>query len=380
MKILIVEDDRATRLRLKTHATAWGYEPTVAANGREAWEVFQAEAFPLVISDWIMPEMDGLELVRRIRREASEGYVFVILLTSQGETSKLVEGMEAGADDFVAKPFETDELRARLRAGQRIVELEHRLATSNAELAAFASVASHDLREPLRTITSFLGLLERDYRGKLDERADEFITFIMDAANRMRALINDLLTYARLDKGKPELFETFETQVVFEDKLSLLQLSIDECGARITAEDLPIVHGDRSQISQLLQNLLSNGLKYRSEESPVIRITATDSDDGRFWHFSVRDNGIGIPEKHFADIFQPFRRLHGTGSAYAGSGVGLAICHKVVERHGGRIWVESEEGNGSTFHFTLPKVPQAAISSSSAIGGETPGRDAEKPD
>ncbi len=355
MKILIAEDDRATRLRLKSHAISWGYEPVVAANGREGWELFQREAFPLVISDWIMPEMDGLELVRRIRSVPSVGHVFVILLTSQSETSKLVEGMEAGADDFVAKPFETEELRVRLRAGQRLVELEQRLATSNAELAAFASVASHDLREPLRTITSFLGILERDYRGKLDARADEFIGFIMDAAARMRALIHDLLSYARLDQGQAAAFETFEMRAIFEEESALLAAAIAEAGARVTAENLPQVHGDRSQISQLLRNLLGNAIKYRGDASPVVRVEARD--EGADWHFTVSDNGIGIPEKHLAEIFQPFRRLHAADSKYAGSGVGLAICQKVIARHGGRLWVESEEGKGSIFHFTLAKAP-----------------------
>ena len=362
MKILIAEDDRATQLRLKTDVAAWGYEPALASNGRDAWELFQAGDFPLVISDWMMPEMDGLELVRKIRgRPANKagGYVFIILLTAQGDTSKLVEGMEAGADDFVAKPFDKDELRVRLRAGQRIVELERRLASSNAELTAFTSVASHDLREPLRTITSFLGLLERDYRGKLDKTADEFIGFIMDAAERMRALIDDLLTFARLDKGEAEPFKTFGMQAVFDDKVELLKASIDESGASITANDLPSIHGDRGGISQVLQNLISNAIKYRGDSNPIIVLSASETEDGAAWKFAVSDNGIGIPRQHLEEVFQPFHRLHGTGSKYKGSGVGLAICQRVIERHGGSIWVESEEGGGSTFHFTIAK-PMAA--------------------
>ena len=360
MKILVAEDDRATQLRLHSDLSAWGYEPTVAANGQEAWELYQAEHFPLVISDWMMPEMDGLELVRNIRSEAAESYVFVILLTAQGDTRKLVQGMEAGADDFVSKPFERDELRVRLRAGQRIVELERRLAASNAELTAFTSVASHDLREPLRTITSFLSLLERDYRGKLDQTANEFIDFIMDAAGRMRTLIDDLLVFARLDQGEREPFKTFEMGDVFAEKIELLHAAIDESGARVEiAQPLPAVYGDRGEISQVAQNLLSNAIKYRGEADPVIRVCSAESEDGRSWSFAVSDNGIGIPAQHLDEVFQPFRRLHGIGSEYKGSGVGLAICQKVIDRHGGRIWVESEEGVGSTFHFSIAKPAEA---------------------
>jgi signal transduction histidine kinase len=360
MKILIAEDDRATQRRLVRDLTAWGYEATAASNGREAWDLFKVGDFPLVISDWMMPEMDGLELVRRIRGKYSSGH-FVILLTAQGETNKLVEGMEAGADDFVSKPFERDELRVRLRAGQRIVELERRLASSNAELTAFTSVASHDLREPLRTITSFLGLLERGYRGKLDKTADEYIDFIMDAADRMRTLIDDLLTFARLDTGERKPFETFEMQGVIKDQIELLRVAIDESGAKIDIEGgLPAVHGDRGEVSQVVQNLISNAIKYRGDAPPEIRISAPEPEDPLTWEFSITDNGIGIPQQHLTDVFEPFRRLHGAGSPYKGSGVGLAICQRVVERHGGAMWVESEVGDGSTFHFTIAKPGEVA--------------------
>ena len=358
MKILIAEDDRATQLRLKADAASWGFEPTVASDGREAWELFQSGDFSIVVSDWMMPEMDGLELVRKIRgAQSGSSYVFVVLLTAQGDTSKLVEGMEAGADDFVAKPFDRDELRVRLRAGQRIVELERRLEESNAELMAFTSVASHDLREPLRTITSFLGLIERDYGGKLDATADEFIGFIMEAAERMRALIDDLLAFARLDKGDRDAPEEISLEALVAEKLELLKVAIDESGSTVTTMGLPVITGDRSEMNQLMQNLISNSIKYRGEKAPVIEISSEEKED--FWEIAVSDNGIGIAEEYLAEVFQPFRRLHGRGSEYKGSGVGLAICQKVVERHGGQIWVESTVGEGSTFKFTIAKPATA---------------------
>ena len=356
MKILIAEDDRATQLRLKTDVAAWGYEPVVASDGREAWDLFQSQDFQIVVSDWMMPEMDGLELVRNIRgADKSAGYVFVLLLTAQGDTDRLVEGMEAGADDFVAKPFERDELRVRLRAGQRVVELERRLAESNDELRAFTSVASHDLREPLRTITSFLTLLERNYQGKLDKDADEFIEFIMDASERMRALIDDLLSYARLDSGEREPSRSIDMGQLVGEKVELLKVAIDESRAKITVGELPTIVANRGEISQLIQNLISNAIKYHGEADPVVEISARELGD--HWEFRIGDNGIGIPQEHLSEVFQPFRRLHGKGSVYKGSGVGLAICQKVIDRHGGRIWVESEVGQGSTFIFTIAKPP-----------------------
>ncbi len=357
--VLVAEDDRATRLRLVSFLKDWDYDPIAAADGLEAWNLFNnpENDFGCVITDWIMPEMDGLELVRKIRDRESEHYVYVILLTGRAETRNVVEGMEAGADDFMAKPFERDELRARLRAGQRVVELERRLEERNRELSMFASVASHDLREPLRTISSYLMLLQRNYRGVLDERANEFIDFTTDAAARMSALITDLLDLARLD-STPADYAEVDMREVCDEVLSALRGAIDECGGTVTiGEPLPIIRGNRVFLSQLFQNLIGNGIKYRGHESPVVRFEATDG--GENWLFSVTDNGIGIPANQKTAIFEPFQRLHGTNSNYQGSGVGLAICKKVVERHGGHIWVESEPGKGSTFYFTLPKKPLA---------------------
>ncbi len=356
MRILLAEDDRATQLRLAAYVKEWGYHPVAANDGAEAWTLFEKEDFDCVISDWMMPKLNGVELIQKIRRSEREAYVYVILLTGQTEKHNLVEGMEAGADDFVTKPFDKDELRVRLRAGQRIVALERRLAERNRELSMFSSVASHDLREPLRTISSFLGLFEKKYKGKLDQEADEYIEFIMDGASRMRTLISDLLAYARLEAHAKD-FEAIDMNSLVEEKLQFLARAIDECQAKITFDSLPTIEGDRTQLSQLLQNLIGNGIKYRAEGSqPNIHIDAVARDDT--WVFSVADDGIGISEDHHETIFEPFRRLHGTGSHYSGSGVGLSICRKVVKRHGGRIWVESNEPQGSIFYFTIPRVVQ----------------------
>jgi signal transduction histidine kinase len=356
VKVLLVEDDRATRLRVRAFVEEWGHHPVSVGDGAEAWERFQSEPFDCVLSDWMMPRVDGLELIRRIRQAKQDRYVYVILFTSQTDKANLVEGMEAGADDFLTKPFDKDELRVRLRAGQRIVELERRLAERNQELSMFSSVASHDLREPLRTISSFLTLFEKKYRGHLDQEAEEYLNFIMDGASRMRSLINDLLAYARLD-AQASIFETVDLNVLVEEKLAAMGRAIEESEAKIVCDSLPQVEGDRTQLGQLLQNLISNAIKYRGDASPIIRISSEACGDA--WRTSIEDNGIGIPEEHRQVIFEPFRRLHGSGSRYSGSGVGLSICQRVIARHGGQMEVTAADNGGSIFSFTLPASPSA---------------------
>jgi signal transduction histidine kinase/ligand-binding sensor domain-containing protein len=224
------------------------------------------------------------------------------------------------------------------------------LRRSNDELAQFAYIASHDLQEPLRMVASYVSLLSRRYQGKLDPQADEFIAFAVEGSKRMQQLINDLLSYSRVTtKGKS--FQTVDVNALLESVLLIMQITIAERRARITHDPLPRVTGDPIQIEQLLQNLISNGIKYCRAGTPEIRISV-DRQDGEF-RFSVRDNGIGIAPEHHEKIFGIFQRLH-SREEYGGTGIGLAICRKIVERHGGRIWVESEAGQGATFFFTLP--------------------------
>lgn len=219
------------------------------------------------------------------------------------------------------------------------------------ELQQFAYVASHDLKEPLRMVSSYVQLLARRYRGKLDADADEFIAFAVDGANRMQSMITDLLSYSRVTtQGKP--FEPTDMNAVVDRVTANLQLAIEEFGALVTRDDLPTVTADSAQMIQLLQHLVGNAIKFRrSEERPEIHISAARQ--GREWVFAVSDNGIGIEPKDYDRVFQIFQKLHGRGE-YPGNGIGLAICRKIVERHGGRIWVDSRLGRGSTFFFTLP--------------------------
>jgi PAS domain S-box-containing protein len=236
------------------------------------------------------------------------------------------------------------------KAEEALVESAEELKRSNEELQQFAYIASHDLQEPLRMVTSYLGLLERHLKDQLDDRSETYMHFAVDGAQRMADMIDDLLTYSRVQtKGKS--FIPVDMGDALTTVLKDLEVSIEENGAVISQDPLPTVTADRSQMIQLLENLVSNAIKYRGKEAPRIHITAHGS--GMNWVFAIQDNGIGIDQKYDSRLFQMFQRLH-TREEYPGTGMGLAIAKKIVERHGGRIWVESEPGKGSTFFFTLP--------------------------
>ena len=244
----------------------------------------------------------------------------------------------------------SNDITPRKQAQEKLARQADELARSNAELQEFAYVASHDLQEPLRVISGFVQLLSDRYGGELDETADEFIGYVVDGTERMKVLINDLLEYSRVGtRGRP--LEPVESSSALEHALSNLQVTIKETKAKVTHERMPRVQGDINQLSQLFQNLISNGMKFCDEKRPEIHISSVQV--GESWVMSVSDNGIGIDPQHNDRIFGMFKRLHGRGE-YPGTGIGLAICSKIVERHTGKIWVESEPGNGATFSFTLP--------------------------
>jgi PAS domain S-box-containing protein len=227
------------------------------------------------------------------------------------------------------------------------------LARSNSELQQFAYVASHDLQEPLRMIGSYTQLLERRYGDKLDADAREFMGFVVDGATRMKQLIEDLLAYSRVGTRGKEL-RPVQAQAALERALVNLRASIESADAQVTHDALPEVSADDTQLTQLFQNLIGNAIKFRKKDEPI-RVHVGVQDAGAEWRFSVSDNGIGIEPQYYERIFMVFQRLH-TREEYAGTGIGLAICKKVVDRHRGRIWVESALGKGSTFNFTLPKI------------------------
>lgn len=245
-----------------------------------------------------------------------------------------------------------ENITQRKTAEAEINRILAELERSNIELQQFAYVASHDLQEPLRMVTSYLQLLQRRYSNQLDSDADEFIGYAVDGANRMKQLIQDLLAFSRVGtRGKP--FEPIQVDIILKEVLTNLETSIKETAVQISHDPLPTILGDASQLVQLFQNLLSNAIKFRGESTPQIHIGA-EKQDG-VWQFSIRDNGIGFDPQFSERIFIIFQRLH-TRANYGGTGIGLAICKKIVERHGGKIWVHSEPGVGTTFYFTIPSI------------------------
>jgi len=234
----------------------------------------------------------------------------------------------------------------------RIERMNIKLTSSNKEIEQFAYIASHDLQEPLKTISNYVGLLLKKYKGTLDEDADQYLAVIGRATSRMQILIRDLLDYSKIDKDKNKT--AIDCNILLKDILNDMAISITESKAELYSEQLPVVNGYLSGLKSLFQNLINNAIKFRkSDRNPIINITVQAED--KEWLFAIKDNGIGIDKIYYKKLFVVFQRLHNKVE-YAGTGIGLAQCKKIIELHGGRIWLESELENGSTFYFTIPKT------------------------
>ena len=311
-----------------------------------------------------------------VNPEESEGQLIYELGNRQWDIPKLRELLEeilpknTKFDDFeVEHDFETIGRRTMLLNARRIYgeanktqmvllaieditasKLAQELKRSNEDLQQFAYAAAHDLQEPLRMVSSYTQMLATRYKGRLDDDADQFISFAVDGANRMQGLIKDLLEYSRIQSRGVE-YEQVDCHSILGGALANLSKTIDENQAMVTNDDLPTVEADGTQLMLLFQNLIANAIKFRGEEPPRIHVSA-ERKEGE-WVFSVRDNGIGIELQYKERIFLIFQRLHARDK-YGGTGIGLSICRRIVQRHGGRIWMESEPGNGSIFYFTIP--------------------------
>lgn len=278
------------------------------------------------------------------------------LKKSQKELSDINATLELRVKERNEELLVTNEELITSNEHLRLIQNELRetiskLEISNKELEQFAYVASHDLQEPLRMVASFTQLLEARYKDKLDAEGLEYIGFAVDGAKRMQSLINDLLAYSRVTSVTNEL-QPVDMRKVLDEVLFNLEINIEENHAVISKEPLPVIFADYSQMVRVFQNLIGNAIKYRTKKTPKIHISAVKED--KYWLFGIKDNGIGIEPEYTNKIFDIFRRLH-TKEEYDGTGVGLAITKKIIENHGGKIWVESEPGKGSTFYFTIPK-------------------------
>ncbi|HET8550389.1 MAG TPA: ATP-binding protein [Bryobacteraceae bacterium] len=301
---------------------------------------------------------------RRTAQEWNEIYTLILLAALLVLNTGLVWSLWLRIRHEAAEA-RREEARIReqnLELERRVQQRTEALQRSNEDLQQFAYVVSHDLKEPLRMVGSYTELLRRKYQGRLDGEADEYINFAVDGVRRMQALISDLLEYARAGEEQDKSPEPVDANEVLDTVLLNLQAHIDEAGATVTRDELPPVVTHQVWLSQLLQNLVANALKYRSEQPPRVHVSATPGAGETV--FSVRDNGIGIDPKYKDQVFGVFKRLH--GREFEGTGIGLATCKKIVERAGGRIWVESTPGEGSTFFFTVPQAspaPQVARAS-----------------
>jgi signal transduction histidine kinase len=330
-----------------------------ALSGNEALGMMLETGFAVVILDVQMPVMDGYETAKLMQLNEKTKNIPIIFVTAiNKEQQQIYRGYASGAVDYLFKPVEPAILKSKVRIfcelhrQRKTIQDQLRLIErKNKDLEEFASIASHDLREPLRVVTGYLDLIARRYQGQLDEKADTFIHFAVDAVERMDTLITELLNYSRLATSDAS-FTSVDTNQVFEEAVSNLDVAISDSGAVITRDDLPTLAGAHTLLVQLFQNLLGNAVKFTKPGiAPEVHVSIAEKQ--RQWVFAVRDKGIGIEPKYFERIFAIFQRLH-TREEFAGTGIGLAMCKRIIERHHGRMWLESTPGEGATFFFSLP--------------------------
>jgi len=384
------EVGRYTRSRILREAGFAVYE---AGTGADALRLVDELRPEIVLLDVNLPDADGTDICALIKgREASPATIVLQITASATSAPQATKALNRGADCYIIEPIDPDVLVATVRAFLRLRGAEHALAIanralqdknaelqvlnqalrrSNNDLEHFAYIASHDLQEPLRNITTHIQLLERTVADRFEEGERRLFRVVADGAQRMSSLIRDVLAYSAMGRHAPQFSPMSLDESLFEALRNLAE-RISSTNAAITSRHLPTVTGDPTQLTQVFQNLIGNSIKYHREgAAPEIDITA-ERTSAREWLIRTRDNGIGIEESHLEMIFQPFKRLH--GRSIPGNGIGLALCRRIVENHGGRIWAESREGEGTTFLFTLPAASDLrAAELSGEVQGSPPG-------
>ena len=401
-KVLIADDSTMMRQILLGALRKWDYEVAEAKDGAEAWELFRQHPFPLVLTDWMMPEMNGLELITKIRSAGLPGYVYIILLTAKSEKEDLVAAMDAGADDFLAKPVDYDELRVRLRAGQRIIELERTLADQNrqlrdtqaalvqseklASLGQLAAGMAHEINNPIAYVSNNLAVLQRDVRdivavleeyqrvrtqitnadaelfsevtkieaeGELNSIMRELPRLFdssLEGLHRVREIVKNLRDFAHLDEAE---LDELDLNAALNSTIEVLHHEIEQMEIEVQREFglLPAVLGRPGKINQVLHNMLLNAIQ-ASQQGDTIWLRTVSQQDGVL--VEIRDQGCGIDASQLSRIFEPFFTTRPVGQ---GTGLGLAISYGIVRNHGGRIEVTSEVGCGTAFRIYLPQQP-----------------------
>jgi signal transduction histidine kinase len=401
INILIVDDEPKNLTVLESVLNDPSYRIVRAASADEALLALIDREFALLVLDIQMPGMTGFELAQMIKTRKKTAHVPIIFLTAYyNEDAHILEGYDTGAVDYLHKPVNPVVLRSKVsvfvdlyrknrevvaansvlsnevvrrrhiegqlrelnqtleeRVDERTEELRlhaARLRRANEALEEFAYAASHDLQEPLRNVAIYAELFTRRYGSNLNKEASMFLEIINEGAQRMGQLISGLLEYAQTD-CLDETTPSSDGEEVLGQVLQNLNRSVEESRAAITHDSLPLVPIKPVHLEQLLQNLIGNALKYKKDGEPArVHVSATEQ-DGQ-WHFTITDNGVGIEKEYQAKVFGLFKRLHSPRGDYAGAGMGLAICQRIVERYGGRIWVDSEAGHGAIFHFTVPSL------------------------
>ena len=363
LRALLVEDDPLDATLVLRALYQEGFDIAADIVQDEAAFIRSLRANPpeIVLADYNLPNWKGMEALAVLRREGLD--IPMIVVSGALGDVMAVECIKQGATDYVLKDGLTRLPEAVRRALREKHErwLRHEmeedlarkvdeLARSNGDLEQFAYVASHDLQEPLRMVRAYTQLLGEKYKGRLDEDADKFIGYASEGALRMQVLIQDLLAFSRVGR-KETAYTSVDCNAVMEEVRQTLTSAIEESGAVVTSASLPSVWADHTQMAQVFQNLVGNGIKFRGKEPPVVSVQAEKAD--QYWLFNVSDNGIGIAPEYADNVFVVFQRLHAR-TEYPGNGIGLAICKKIVERYGGKIWVESRPGSGCSFKFTMP--------------------------